>query len=282
MLTALLDFLRATDFSWHDVADILLVAFIVYQLLQFIRGTHAVQMALGACVLVILYWASKWGDLETLNWLLRTFLPYVVFGVIVVFQSEIRKVLAHLGKAPFPGTFAVRKQEEALDEMVLAATTLSAQRIGAIVVIEREMGLRSYIETGIALDAFVTYDLLISIFNPGTPLHDGAVILQGNRIAAAACFLPLTVNPSLSRTLGSRHRAAIGITEDTDALAVVVSEETGIISIVSGGQIRRDLDGSSLKQALLEALAVERPPAGSAAQRGAREPEGAAQAKEPR
>jgi uncharacterized protein (TIGR00159 family) len=281
VLSALLDFLRATDFSWHDVADILLVAFIVYQLLQFIRGTHAVQMALGACVLVILYWASKWGDLETLNWLLRTFLPYVVFGVIVVFQAEIRKVLAHLGKTPFPGTFAVRKQEEALDEMVLAATTLSSQRIGAIVVIEREMGLRSYIETGIALDALVTYDLLISIFNPGTPLHDGAVILQGNRIAAAACFLPLTVNPSLSRTLGSRHRAAIGITEDTDALAVVVSEETGIISIVSGGQIRRDLDGSSLKQALLEALTVERPVAG-AAQRGAREPERATEAKEPR
>jgi uncharacterized protein (TIGR00159 family) len=282
VLNALLEFLRATDFSWHDVADILLVAFIVYQLLQFIRGTHAVQMALGACVLVILYWASKWGDLETLNWMLRTFLPYVVFGVIVVFQSEIRKVLAHLGKTPFSGTFAVRKQEEALDEMVLAATTLSGQRIGAIVVIEREMGLRSYIETGIALDALVTYDLLISVFNPGTPLHDGAVILQGNRIAAAACFLPLTVNPSLSRTLGSRHRAAIGITEDTDALAVVVSEETGIISIVSAGQIRRDLDGSSLKQALLEGLAVELPRKPGATQRSPREQaETASEVKEP-
>ena len=125
--------------------------------------------------------------------------------------------------------------------MVLAATTLAAQRTGAIMVIERDMGLRSYIETGIALDAFVTYDLLISIFNPGTPLHDGAVIVQGNRVAAAACFLPLTVNPQLCRELGSRHRAAIGVTEDTDALAVVVSEETGIISLVVGGQIRREL-----------------------------------------
>jgi len=134
---------------------------------------------------------------------------------------------------------------------------LSAQRTGAIVVMERDMGLRSYIETGIGLDALLTYDLLISIFNPGTPLHDGAVVIQGNRVAAAACFLPLTVNPQLSRELGSRHRAAIGVTEDTDAIAIVVSEETGTISVVAGGKIRRDLDGSLLKQALLDALEVE-------------------------
>jgi diadenylate cyclase len=140
--------------------------------------------------------------------------------------------------------------------VVLAATTLSSEKTGAIVVIEREMGLRSYIETGIALDAILTYDLLISIFNPGTPLHDGAVIVQGNRIAAAACFLPLTVNPELSRQLGSRHRAAIGVTEDTDALAVVVSEETGTVSLMAGGRIRRGLDGKDLKQALLDALEI--------------------------
>ena len=268
MLSALLDFLRATDFAWNDVVDILLVAFIIYQLLQFIRGTHAVQMSLGACVLVILYWASKWGDLETVNWLLRTFLPYVVFGVIVVFQSEIRKVLAHLGRTPFLGRSATRGREDVLDELVLAATTLSKERTGAILVIEREMGLRSYIETGIGLDALVTYDLLISIFNPSTPLHDGAVVIQGERISAAACFLPLTVNAELSRTLGSRHRAAIGVTEDTDAVAVVVSEETGIVSIVTGGQIRRDLDGPALKLALQQALNPV-PPAPPAAVPGA-------------
>ena len=250
-------FVHATDFSWLDVLDILIVAFIIYQLLQLIRGTHAVQMALGALVLVVLYWASKLLDLETVNWLMRTFLPYVVFGIIVVFQAEIRKVLAHLGRAPGLGAFAARRKEEVIDEIVLAATTLASQKIGAIVVIEREIGLRSYIETGIALDALVTYDLLISIFNPGTPLHDGAVILQGNRVAAAACFLPLTVNPELSRTLGSRHRAAIGVTEDTDALAIVVSEETGILSLVAAGRIRRELDGRALKHALLEALEVE-------------------------
>lgn len=250
-------FLRTTEFSWLDALDILIVAFIIYELLQLIRGTHAVQMALGAMVLVIVYWVSQWADLETVNWMLRTFLPYVVFGIIVVFQSEIRKVLAHLGKTPLLGAFSAQRTEEVIDEVVLAATTLSSQHTGAIVVIEREMGLRTYIETGIALDALVTYDLLVNVFSPGTPLHDGAVILQGNRVAAAACFLPLTVNPELSRQLGSRHRAAIGVTEDTDALAVVVSEETGTISLVSGGRIRRELDARTLKQALLDALEVE-------------------------
>jgi len=250
--------------SWLDLIDILIVAFLIYQLLQFIRGTHAVQMALGALVLVLLYWLSQLLHLETVNWLLRTFMPYLVFGIIVVFQSEIRKVLAQLGKTPLPGVFGSPRTEEVIDEVVLAGTTLAAQRTGAIVVIERDMGLRSYIETGIALDAYVTYDLLISIFNPGTPLHDGAVIIQGNRVAAAACFLPLTVNPQLSRELGSRHRAAIGVTEDTDALAVVVSEETGVISLVVGGRIRRELDGVSLKSALLDALEVEQAPAPAA------------------
>jgi len=264
MMEHLLGALRGVDFAWVDIFDILIVAFLIYQLLQFIRGTHAVQMALGALVLVLLYWLSQLLHLETVNWLLRTFMPYLVFGIIVVFQSEIRKVLAQLGKTPLPGVFGSPRTEEVIDEVVLAGTTLAAQRTGAIVVIERDMGLRSYIETGIALDAYVTYDLLISIFNPGTPLHDGAVIIQGNRVAAAACFLPLTVNPQLSRELGSRHRAAIGVTEDTDALAVVVSEETGVISLVVGGRIRRELDGASLKSALLDVLEVEQAPAPAA------------------
>jgi diadenylate cyclase len=246
-------------FSWRDVLDILLVAFLIYQLLQFIRGTHAVQMALGGALLVILYWASQWARLETVNWLLRTFLPYVVFGVIVVFQAEIRKVLAHLGRTPLLGAFTARREAEVLDEVVLAATSLANTRTGALIVLEREMGLRSYIETGIALDAMVTYDLLVSIFNPGTPLHDGAVVIQGQRIAAAACFLPLTVNVQLSRTLGSRHRAALGLSEDTDAAVVAVSEESGTISLVMGGKIQRGLDGAALKAALLEALEMETP-----------------------
>jgi diadenylate cyclase len=257
LLERIAGFFAAAEFGWRDALDVLIVAFLIYQLLLLIRGTHAVQMALGALVLVLVYWVSSLLDLETVNWILRTFLPYVVFGIIVVFQAEIRKALAHLGKTPLLGAFQSEKTEGVIDEVVLAATTLASNKTGAIVVLEREIGLRSYIETGIALDAIVTYDLLISIFNPGTPLHDGAVVIQGNRVAAGACFLPLTTNPQLSRALGSRHRAAIGVTEDTDALALVVSEETGTISLVAGGQIRRGLDGGALKQALLEALDVE-------------------------
>ena len=272
LLDRLARLLGAAEFSWRDAIDILIVAFVIYQLLQFIRGTHAVQVALGGLVLVVLYWTSKWFDLETVNWLLRTFLPYVVFGIIVVFQSEIRKVLAHLGKTPLVGAFSRDRGEGVIDEIVLAVTTLSSQQTGAIVVLERDMGLRSYIETGIGLDAIVTYDLLISIFNPRTPLHDGAVVIQRDRVAAAACFLPLTVNPELSRTLGSRHRAAIGVTEDTDALAIVVSEETGTISLVTGGQIRRGFDGQGLKQALLEALGLQRKGAPRAAEEPAAQP----------
>jgi diadenylate cyclase len=260
MLSHGLAFLHVEEFSWVQVLDILIVALIIYQLLQFIRGTHAVQIAVGTALIVGFYWVSQLLNLETVNWLLRTFLPYVVFGLIVIFQAEIRKALAHLGKTPLLGAFSKEKPEETIDEIVLAATTLAAQKIGAIMVLEREMGLRSYIETGIGLDALLTYDLLISIFNPKTPLHDGAVVVQGKRIAAAACFLPLTVNPALSRTLGSRHRAAIGVTEDTDAVVVVVSEETGTISLVAGGRIRREYDGPALKAALLEAMEIEETP----------------------
>jgi uncharacterized protein (TIGR00159 family) len=256
MLEGLAAFFADTPLRWWDVIDILIVAFLVYELLQFMRGTHAVQIALGGLVLVVLYWASVLFNLQTVNWLLRTFLPFLVFGIIVVFQAEIRKGLAHLGRAPFLGSAGRRRQEEIVDEVVLAATSLSAERTGAIIVLEREMGLRSYIETGISLDAIVTYDLLVSIFHPATPLHDGAVVIQGNRVAAAACFLPLTVNPELSRTLGSRHRAAIGLSEDTDAVAIVVSEESGTISVVQGGRIRRGLDGKALRGELLGSLGL--------------------------
>ena len=267
-------FLAGTDFRWWDVLDILIVAVLVYELLHFLRGTHAVQIALGGVVLMGLYWASTLFNLQVVNWLLRTFLPILGFGIIVVFQAEIRKGLAHIGRAPFLGGAARRRQEEVVDELVLAATSLASERTGAIVALEREMGLRSYIETGIMLDAVVTYDLLVSIFHPATPLHDGAVILQGNRVAAAACFLPLTVNPELSRTLGSRHRAAIGLTEDTDALAIVVSEETGTISVVEGGRIRRGLDGPTLKHALLASLGLAEaaPVAGEPARVGSGKP----------
>jgi diadenylate cyclase len=250
ILQQLSSFFSGTEFRWWDVVDVLIVAFLVYELLQFLRGTHAVQIALGGVVLAGLYWASILFNLQTVNWLLRTFLPYLVFGIIVVFQAEIRKGLAHLGRAPFLGGAARRRQEEVVDEIVLAATSLASERTGAIVVLEREMGLRSYIETGISLDAVVTYDLLVSIFHPATPLHDGAVVIQGNRVAAAACFLPLTVNPKLAKELGSRHRAAIGLTEENDSVAIVVSEESGTVSLVVDGQIERGLEAGELRARL--------------------------------
>ena len=244
-------FLRRPPIGWWDLADILVVSVLIYEVLLLIRGTRAVQMALGGTVLVGLFYLSRWGHLETVNWLIRNLIGYVVFAGIVLFQSDIRRALAHLGRAPFFRYFAkAESAEESIEELVVAATMLSQQRIGAIVVLEREIGLRNYIESGIPLDATLTYDLLVTIFRPGSPLHDGAVVIQEGRIAAAACFLPLTVNPRLSRDLGTRHRAAIGLTEESDAAAVVVSEESGLISIALDGEIERGLSPDALRQRL--------------------------------
>jgi diadenylate cyclase len=250
--------LRRPPIGWWDLADIVVVWILVYEVLKLIRGTRAVQMALGGGVLVALFYGSRWGHLETVNWLIRNLVGYIVFAVIVLFQSDIRRALAHFGRAPFFQYFArtAAAVEEAIEEIVVAANMLSSQRIGAIIAIERQVGLRNYVEGGIRLDARLTYDLLLSIFLPSSPLHDGAVIVQEDRVAAAACFLPLTVNPKLSKELGSRHRAAIGLTEESDSVAVVVSEETGSISVVVDGQIERGLD-SDLLRARLRSLILQ-------------------------
>jgi diadenylate cyclase len=232
----------------RDIVDIVVVAVVVYEVLKLIRGTRAVQMAIGGGLFVALYYGSRWAHLETVNWLMRNLLGYLVFALIVLFQSDIRRALAHLGRAPFFRYFVkAESAEESIEELVVAAGMLSQQRIGAIIAIERQIGLRNYVEGGIPLDAVMTYDLLLSIFQPSSPLHDGAVIVQEDRIAAAACFLPLTVNPRLGKQLGSRHRAAIGLTEENDAVALVVSEETGSISVVSDGAIERGLDVETLR-----------------------------------
>ena len=244
-------FLRRPPIGWWDLVDILVVSILIYEVLKLIRGTRAVQMALGGGVLVALFYGSRWGRLDTVNWLIRNLAGYIVFAVIVLFQSDIRRALAHFGRAPFFRYFATAESAaESIEELVVAASMLSAQRIGAIIAIERQIGLRNYIEGGIRLDAVLTYDLLQSIFLPGSPLHDGAVIVQDDRVAAAACFLPLTVNPKLSKELGSRHRAAIGLTEENDSVAIVVSEETGSVSIVVDGQIERGLAGDTLRSRL--------------------------------
>ena len=254
-------FLRRPPIGWWDLADIIVVSFIIYEVLKLIRGTRAVQMVLGALVLVALFYGSQWGHLETTNWLIRNLFGYVVFAVIVLFQSDIRRGLAHLGRARVLRYFAKEESaEESIEEVVVAANMLATQRIGAIIALERQVGLRSYIEGGIRLDAVLTYDLLLSIFQPKSPLHDGAVIVQGDKVAAAACFLPLTVNPRLGKELGSRHRAAIGLTEENDSVAIVVSEETGRISVVVDGQIERGLDAAQLKERL-RVLMLQRPSA---------------------
>ena len=256
------NFARRPPMGWWDILDIIAVSFIIYETLKLIRGTRAVQMAIGAGVFVALFYSSRWSRLGTVNWLVRNLAGYVVIAVIVLFQSDIRRALAHLGRAPFFRYLAkAESEEESIEELVVAAGMLSAQRIGAIIVIERQIGLRSYVEGGIPLDAVLTYDLLLSIFQKTSPLHDGAVIIQEDRVAAAACFLPLTINPRLSKELGSRHRAAIGLTEENDAVALVVSEETGAISVVADGQIERGVSADALRSRLrsLVLQAVARP-----------------------
>jgi len=182
--------------------------------------------------------------------LLANFFTYIVFALIVIFQSEIRRGLTKLGRGRFFRRLTVGRDVRVYEEIVLAATTLAGQKIGGLIVLEQEIGLRNYVESGIRLDAFLTYDLLVTIFHPSSSLHDGSVIIQGDRISAAGCFLPLTLDPYLSKELGTRHRAAIGITEETDAIAVVISEETGTISAVYEGEIVRNLDAQELLQFL--------------------------------
>jgi diadenylate cyclase len=251
--------------AWRDLLDIAVVSVLIYEVLKLIRGTRSAQMAVGAGLIVTLLLLSQAAHLETMNWLIRNMFGYVVFAAIVLFQSDIRRALAHFGQAPFFRLLARPDSgEETVEEIVVAASMLASRRIGAIIAVEREIGLRNYIEGGIPLDARLTYDLLVSIFQPTSPLHDGAVIIHEDRLAAAACFLPLTVNPRLSRELGSRHRAAIGLTEECDAVAVVVSEETGIISLVLEGRIDREVSPEELRGRLRRLVTYrrggERPP----------------------
>lgn len=245
--------------TFRNFLDIALVFIIVYVLLKLARGTRAVPTVVGMILLGLLYWFAVAQELITLEWVLRSAVPYIGFAVIVLFQAEIRQALIYFGnRLRVP---VLRRQrggmgETIYDEIVLAVTTLATEKTGALIVIERNVGLRNFIDAGVRLDAKLTYDLLVTIFNPSTPLHDGAVIIQRERLAAASCFLPLTKNPVVSRELGTRHRAAIGITEDTDAVSVVVSEETGLISFIDGGRVKRHLDTNELRSLLLAAMEI--------------------------
>lgn len=252
---------RLSHFGWWDLLEVAIIAYLFYRLLLLLRRTRAMRMVWGLVMLGFIGLLASLAGFRSLEFLLSNITSYIVIAVIVLFQNEIRRVLTTLGRtAYFRSMRGGRASEiDPIDEIVTAASGLAANRHGAIIVFEREMSLGQYADAGIGLDATTSYDLLVSIFNPSTPLHDGAVIVRQGRVAAAACFLPLTLNPRLSRELGSRHRAAIGITEETDAVAVVVSEETGKISIVVDGHLHRGLDSKELGERLRELLGLAEP-----------------------
>src|SRR5437870_636969 len=241
----------------RSIADIALVFLLVYGILKLVRGTRAAPMAAGIAVFALLYWLAVNQGLATLEFVLRGALIYIGVAIIVLFQTEIRQALIAFGNR-FRLPFTIRRRgqfgESVYDEIVLAATTLASTKTGALIVIERSIGLKSIVNGGVKLDAQLSYDLIVAIFNPASPLHDGAVVVRGHKIAAASCFLPLSLNPRLSKDLGTRHRAALGVTEDSDAVTIVVSEETGLISFVQRGQIKRALDATRLRAAICQAV----------------------------
>jgi diadenylate cyclase len=241
----------------RSIADIVLVFLVVYGVLKLLRGTRAAPMAAAIGVFAFLYWLAVNQALATLEFVLRGALLYIGVAIIVLFQAEIRQGLIRFGnqfRVPFTRRQRGQFGQGIYDEIVLAATTLASTKTGALIVIERSVGLKTIIDAGVRLDANLSYDLLVSIFNPASPLHDGAVIVRGDRLASASCFLPLSLNPISAKELGTRHRAALGITEDSDAVAIVVSEETGLISFVRGGRIKRALDPTRLRAAIYKAV----------------------------
>jgi diadenylate cyclase len=250
----MLEFLQITSFSFRDLIDIALVAFIFYRFLLSIKGTRGVQMTLGIITLFLLFRVIRFYNLAAVEWLLSNILTYIFFAIIVLYQAELRMVLTRIGIFSILGWRSRAQNQDGVEEIVQAASTLASRKTGAIIIVEREVGLRNFTEGAIQLDAVITYELLHTIFCHDTPLHDGAVVVRKNRIVAAGCFLHLTTDPSLSQELGTRHRAAIGITEETDAIAVVVSEETGTISVAIEGKITRNHSGDSLRNALKAAL----------------------------
>ncbi|MEO5936239.1 MAG: diadenylate cyclase CdaA [Terriglobales bacterium] len=234
--------------TWWSALDIALISFLVYQFLLLVKGTRAAQMLAGAGVFLLALLFARQAPLPVAHWIADNIVPYALILFAVLFQAEIRHVLAKIGRAVTLSKSA--SEAESYDDIVMAANFFSQNQTGALIVVEREIGLRTYIESGVPMDARVSYDLLVTIFRPQAPLHDGAVIIQRDRIAAAACFLPLSMNPVLSNQLGTRHRAAIGITEETDAIAIAVSEETGQIALAQAGHIERGITVDELREQL--------------------------------
>jgi diadenylate cyclase len=239
---------------WQDIIDILIVAYVLYRILLMIRGTRTVQMMLGLFVIAGGYYVAQRFELYIISWAIRNLLTYLVFAILIIFHPELRRMLVQVGQNTFFRHFYGIEKSQVIDEIVRSTEWLSSRRIGALIVIERNIGLKNYVDSGVNIDAEISKELLSSIFISGAPLHDGAVVIKGNRLVAAACFLPLTLSSNISKELGTRHRAAIGITEETDAVVVIASEETGSVSIAVGGEITRHLTSSELKQALRNLL----------------------------
>jgi len=242
------------QFRLLDLVDIAIVAFIFYRIIDLIRGTRAVQMLIGLAVVFLVYLSSQSFQLYTLNWILDTFLGSALLVVVVIFQNDIRRALARVGSGPFLGRERFLQTQD-VEEIARAAVALASTHIGALIAVERQVGLNEYVEIGTTLEARVSKELIQSIFVPSSPIHDGSIVIQKGRIIAAGCFLPLTNNPNVSKTLGTRHRAAIGLTEETDAVVVVVSEEEGKVSLVHDGRINRGLDAAGLRATLAGLLA---------------------------
>ncbi len=235
-----------------DIFDILLVSVIVYRLLLIIKGTKAAQMLIGLGVLLIASLLSKYLELYTIDWLIQSFWAQAVLALIILFQPEIRRALAQMGETQFLQTFASAEELKSLEEIVRASVSLANRKIGALIVIERDTSLKDFVEIGTPLDAKVSKELLTSIFHPTSPIHDGAVIIKGNRIVSAGCFLPITFSPEVSKSLGTRHRAGIGLSEETDAVVIVVSEETGMVSVAINGKLETNLDMGKLRSVLTD------------------------------
>ncbi len=241
---------------WQDILDILLVAVILYRLLLIIKGTKAVQILIGLGVLLIAFLFSGYIGLYTMDWLIQSLWAQIVLALVILFQPEIRRALAQMGEARFLPSFTTAEELRSLEEIVKASIALANRKIGALIVIERETSLKDFIEIGSPLDARVSKELILSIFHPTSPIHDGAVVIRGNRVVAAGCFLPLTLSAELSKAFGTRHRAGIGLSEETDAIVIIISEETGSIATAVDGKLEKNVDMGSLRDFLTEVFAV--------------------------
>ncbi len=251
---------KLPPFTLAALLDILILAVIIYEILLLIKGVGTAQFLVWSGIFAAIYYGARWGQLQVITWLLGTLFPYLLFGLVVLFQAEIRRWLARMSRNPFGAPLSSFEARQVFEDILMAVGRLSAERIGALIVLERETELRAYTESGIPLHARVSHDLLLTIFQRRAPLHDGAVILRKDKIIAAACFLPLSVNPIWGTQLGTRHRAAVGITEETDAVAIAVSEETGNLSLAVSGSIELGISIERLAERLGELFRQPTPP----------------------